>query len=114
MNMISGWALASAGSGKTKLIIDRILKILIMAIEPNRILCITYTNVAIAEINARIRKRLYEWCVMDGGDLDNEITQLIGYTTDQLKYVARTLFATIVDSDNSIQIVTIHSFCPNI
>ena len=59
------WVAASAGSGKTKVLVDRVLGLLLAGTLPHRILCLTFTRAAAAEMANRIRDELGEWSVDD-------------------------------------------------
>lgn len=117
---ISAWVEASAGTGKTKVLSDRVLRLLLDKVAPGRILCLTYTNAAAAEMKSRISKRLSEWSVQDGTTLEKNIKSLLGEDIKDEKtlaeYVARarTLFAVLLDTPGGIKIQTIHSFCGDV
>src|SRR3546814_12162713 len=57
----SVWVTASAGSGKTKVLTDRVLRLLLEGTAPERILCLTFTKAAAAEMDVRLRRRLADW-----------------------------------------------------
>ena len=122
--MKSVWVGASAGSGKTKVLTDRILRLLLPdknnlnASSPHKILALTFTKAAASEMALRINGRLSDWAVMnlDGEDgLTENLKQLLGYvpTQDQID-TARKLFAEVVDTPGGLKIMTIHSFCQSI
>ncbi|AGH96955.1 double-strand break repair helicase AddA [Micavibrio aeruginosavorus] len=117
------WVGASAGSGKTKVLTDRVLRILLprpgqgaaSACAPHRILCLTFTKAAASEMRLRLSKRLGEWAVMDDDKLRATLRDLIGQNpdTDQM-ITARQLFARVVDAPGGLNITTIHAFCKSI
>lgn len=110
------WTSASAGSGKTTVLVKRLLRMLLSGIEPSKILCITFTNTGSAEMRNRINSKLSEWTIMSNEDLEKEIIKLEGNNNninEKLK-IARTLFAKILDNSNDFKILTIHSFCQQI
>ncbi len=110
------WTSASAGSGKTTVLVKRLLRMLLSGIEPSKILCITFTNTGSAEMRNRINSKLSEWTTMSNEDLEKEIIKLEGNNNninEKLK-IARTLFAKILDNSNDFKILTIHSFCQQI
>lgn len=113
------WVEASAGTGKTKVLSDRVLRLLLEGVEPSKILCLTYTKAAAVEMNNRIYSRLSKWAVEPQGDLEDEIKTLYGNhfvleKNSELTDVARTLFARVLDAPAPIKIQTIHSFCEEI
>ena len=52
---------ANAGAGKTTLLANRVLRLLLYGVEPSKILCLTYTNAAAAEMTGRVQKELGKW-----------------------------------------------------
>tara|TARA_R110000787_G_scaffold74641_1_gene165807 strand:+ start:8956 stop:12492 length:3537 start_codon:yes stop_codon:yes gene_type:complete len=115
---------ANAGSGKTKVLIDRVARLLLRrddgrkGAEPDSILCITYTKAAASEMLTRLFKTLGRWSVMEDPKLRSELARLEGrdeaaYTPDDLK-AARALFARALESPGGLRIETIHAFCSRI
>jgi len=47
-------AAANAGSGKTRVLVDRVSRILLGGTEPEDILCLTYTKAAASEMQERL------------------------------------------------------------
>lgn len=116
----SVWVEASAGTGKTKVLSDRVLRLLLDGVKPQRILCLTYTKAAAVEMNTRISERLSKWSVQTDEKLEENLFELLGKemadTKLLLKYKnrARTLFAVLLDTPGGIKIQTIHSFCQEV
>lgn len=108
----SAWVAASAGSGKTKVLTDRVLNLLLEGCSPERILCLTFTKAAAAEMSNRLRSRLGEWATLPESDLKSaiEILQALPPTQEKIDR-ARTLFSLILDTPGGLKIQTIHSFC---
>jgi ATP-dependent helicase/nuclease subunit A len=108
----SAWVAANAGSGKTKVLIDRVARLLLAGAEPDEILCVTYTKAAASEMQARLFARLGSWCVMDDATLNDELRKLEGreQTAKQLNR-ARELFAKALETPGGLRIETIHAFC---
>ncbi len=108
----SCWVFASAGSGKTKILVDRVVRLLLDGVSPNKILCLTFTKVGAAEMQQRINSRLAELVLVSDGELLEKLRELNGKSpsADLLKK-ARTLFAKILDSEARIKVQTIHAFC---
>lgn len=110
------WTSASAGSGKTTVLVKRLLRMFLAGIQPAKILCITFTNTGAAEMRNRINAKLAEWATFDDKRLEEEIASLEGdyrNINDKVK-TARTLFAKILDYSNDFKILTIHSFCQQV
>lgn len=109
------WVSAAAGSGKTKILVDRFLRLLLKGVDPRKILCITFTNSAAAEMVQRITSELSMWAVCDESELRSKITGLTGVNCDNCEIEsARKLFLECLDKRDSLQIQTIHSFCQSI
>ncbi len=108
----SVWVFASAGSGKTKILTDRVLRLLLADVAPNKILCLTFTNVAASEMQSRIHSELAEWVLCDDEKLKTKLEQLSGRipSLSELKK-ARNLFVKILDEEAKIKVQTIHAFC---
>ena len=103
---------ANAGTGKTKVLTDRVLRLLLAGEEARSILCMTYTNSAAAEMQIRLNKVLAQWAICSDSDLRDSLikTGLINPTQDEIAR-ARRLFAEILDSDDGPRIETVHAFC---
>ena len=116
----SVWVEASAGTGKTKVLSDRVLRLLLNGIKPSKILCLTYTKAAAVEMSSRIAKRLSMWAVADDNKLAKELTDLLGDVPQNLADFqkltarARQLFAMLLDTPGGMKIQTIHSFCQDV
>lgn len=116
---MSVWVEASAGTGKTKVLSDRVLRLLLNKVEPQKILCLTYTKATAVEMNERIAKRLSTWAVENEDKLHKELFELLGSDfpqnkADEISNFARTLFAKLLDTPGGMKIQTIHSFCQDI
>ena len=111
----SVWVEASAGTGKTRILTDRVLRLLLDGSEPTRILCLTFTNAAAAEMANRVNERLSNWTVLDGAKLTKDIGGLIGgKPSDAVITRARGLFASVLDAPGGLRIQTIHAFCQSL
>ena len=116
---MSIWVEASAGTGKTKVLSDRVLRLLLAKVNPSKILCLTYTKAAAVEMSERIAKRLSVWAVEDESTLASELENLLGNdfkkdNKQELINFARTLFAMLLDTPGGMKIQTIHSFCQDV
>ncbi|MGB0630909.1 MAG: double-strand break repair helicase AddA [Alphaproteobacteria bacterium] len=111
----SVWVSASAGSGKTKVLADRVLRLLLKGSPAGKILCLTFTRAAAAEMQNRIRRLLGEWAVMPDAELDAAIVGLSGDApTPAMRALARRLFAEVLDTPGGLKIQTIHAFCESL
>jgi ATP-dependent helicase/nuclease subunit A len=110
----SAFVAASAGSGKTKLLTDRLLRLMLTGTPPARILCLTYTKAAAAEMTIRLNRRLGEWVVLPDETLNGILTGLDIPPTEKSRLTARKLFADVLDLPGGMRIATIHAFCQSL
>ena len=111
----SAWVAANAGTGKTHVLIDRITRLMLAGTPPGRILCLTFTKAAAAEMANRLHQRLGQWAVMDDDDLDEELLALLAHKPEAADFAAaRRLFAETLDAPEGLKIRTIHSFCESL
>jgi ATP-dependent helicase/nuclease subunit A len=106
----STWLSANAGSGKTRVLTDRAARLLLDGVPPERILCLTYTKAAAAEMQNRLFGNLGKWAMLPDNEL-GEALQEIGATSVDNLNAARTLFARAIETPGGLKIQTIHSFC---
>ena len=113
----SAWVSANAGSGKTRVLIERVARMLLSGARPHRILCLTYTNAAAAEMQNRLFAMLGEWAMLDDDELSLALRALTeddaARDTDMLAR-ARRLFAEALETPGGLKIQTIHAFCATI
>ncbi len=108
----SVWVTASAGTGKTKVLTDRVLSLMLAGTPPQKILCLTFTKAAAAEMAQRLAKELATWVAMDDADLSARLENLTGEPPKpQTLTRARALFARVLDTPGGMKIQTIHAFC---
>lgn len=111
----SVWVSASAGTGKTKVLTDRVLSLLLAGTAPHRILCLTFTRAAAAEMAIRINRALAGWAIAAEDDLVADIELLTGRRPDpDTLRRARPLFARVLEVPGGMKIQTIHSFCESL
>ncbi|MDA1323668.1 MAG: double-strand break repair helicase AddA [Proteobacteria bacterium] len=111
----SVWVSASAGTGKTKVLTDRVLSLLLAGTPPHRILCLTFTRAAAAEMAIRINRALASWAIVSDDDLVKQIEVLTGSSPDEETLRrARPLFARVLEVPGGMKIQTIHSFCESL
>ncbi len=108
---VSAFVTASAGSGKTKLLTDRILRLLLAGARPQGLLCLTFTKAAAAEMAQRLNARLGDWAVETDAALLADLRALLGEVPEPAQVArARTLFAEVLELPGGMRIATIHSF----
>ncbi|NNU79215.1 double-strand break repair helicase AddA [Halovulum dunhuangense] len=108
------WVAANAGSGKTRVLTDRVARLLLRGTDPQRILCLTFTKAAAGEMQNRLFRRLGEWAMLEDGALRTELGKLDeGAQAISAAHLARarTLFARALETPGGLKIQTIHSFC---
>jgi len=107
----STWVMANAGTGKTHVLTNRILRLLLGGAAPQRILCLTFTRAAAAEMRNRLAGRLGRWTLMDDAALSAELAKLALPSPDAATLRrARQLFAHVLDAPGGVHILTIHAF----
>jgi ATP-dependent helicase/nuclease subunit A len=111
----SVWVAASAGTGKTKVLTDRVLALLLAGSPPERILCLTFTKAAAAEMAIRVNSRLGDWATISDARLRRALKELTGEDAEpELLGRARRLFARVLDAPGGLMIDTIHAFCQSL
>jgi ATP-dependent helicase/nuclease subunit A len=118
----SSWVAASAGTGKTKVLSDRVLRLLLTKTgdnrytAPHKILCLTFTKTAASEMAMRVNERLSRWAVMKDEELQKDLKEnLLGREPDQGEvHEARRLFAKVLDSPGGLNVMNVHSFCQSV
>jgi ATP-dependent helicase/nuclease subunit A len=111
----SVWVGASAGTGKTKVLTDRVLALLLAGSPPEKLLCLTFTKAAASEMANRIAARLAAWATAEDRVLEQELTPLLGAEPSPEQMVgARRLFARLLDTPGGMRIETIHAFCQSL
>ena len=111
----SVWVGASAGSGKTKVLADRVIRLLLSGVPPQRILCLTFTRAAAAEMAIRITQQLKSWAVCADDALRDDLDKLQGHAPEAAQLVAaRRLFAQVLQCPGGMRIRTLHAFAQEI
>ncbi len=108
----SAWVSASAGTGKTKVLTSRVLKLLLAGGEPSKILCLTFTKAAAGEMINRINSYINNWPKLSHNELYSELVELLDRapSSEELER-AKNLFSQKFNSDEFVKVYTIHSFC---
>lgn len=112
----STWLSANAGSGKTRVLTDRVARLLFQGVDPQNILCLTYTKAAASEMQNRLFERLGKWSMLDDNALTADLQKLgiSDHLATRDLSRARTLFASAVETPGGLKIQTIHSFCSSL
>ncbi|HXW70386.1 MAG TPA: double-strand break repair helicase AddA [Methylocella sp.] len=111
----SVWVSANAGSGKTHVLASRVIRLLLHGVAPSKILCLTFTKAAAANMAERISRILSGWTGAEDAVLREEIQNLGASSPDhrQIK-AARQLFARVLETPGGLKIQTIHAFCERV
>jgi ATP-dependent helicase/nuclease subunit A len=111
----SAWVAANAGAGKTHTLANRVTRLLFAGARPERILCLTYTKAAAAEMQDRLFKQLGEWAMLPDAELRIKIAAVgaEAHGREELRK-ARRLFAQALETPGGLKIQTIHAFCQNL
>ncbi|HTT96868.1 MAG TPA: double-strand break repair helicase AddA [Rhizomicrobium sp.] len=111
----SAWVAANAGSGKTFTLANRVTRLLLAEVKPEKILCLTYTKAAAAEMQGRLFKQLGEWSMLPDDALKANIAKIGAEPggAQQLRK-ARRLFAQALETPGGLKIQTIHAFCQSL
>ncbi|MFD1880510.1 double-strand break repair helicase AddA [Paracoccus pacificus] len=107
---LSTWLTANAGSGKTRVLTDRVARLLLAGTDPARILCLTYTKAAASEMQNRLLGQLGKWAMLPSEELRDQLARLGDGGTADLSG-ARRLFAMAIETPGGLKVQTIHSFC---
>jgi ATP-dependent helicase/nuclease subunit A len=108
----SAWVSANAGSGKTHVLTQRVLRLLIAGAAPSGLLCLTFTKTAAANMAARVFETLASWTGLDDAALSEAIVELGAPRPNaQGLAFARRLFARAIETPGGLKIQTIHAFC---
>lgn len=111
----SAWVSANAGSGKTHVLTQRVIRLMLAGNAPDRILCLTFTKAAAANMKNRVFDTLASWTMMEDAALLEEIKKTTGgYPKPETLRRARQLFAESLDTPGGLKIQTIHAFCESL
>ncbi|MDI6027448.1 double-strand break repair helicase AddA [Corticibacterium sp. UT-5YL-CI-8] len=111
----SVWVSANAGSGKTHVLSERVMRLLLRGVDPSKILCLTYTRAAAANMSNRVFARLSEWTMLSDEELAPKVQALDGRQPDAgTLRRARRLFAEALETPGGLKIQTIHAFCESV
>jgi len=107
----SVWVSANAGTGKTHVLTMRVLRLLLAGTPPERILCLTYTKAAAAEMSKRVFDSLAKWVMLPEPELEKALLAFLGRPPDGGEIaLARTLFTRATETPGGLSVQTIHAF----
>ncbi|MGA8902629.1 double-strand break repair helicase AddA [Bradyrhizobium sp.] len=108
----SSFVSANAGSGKTHVLVQRVIRLLLTGVAPEKILCITFTKAAAANMAERVFATLGHWVTLDDAELDNAIRDTgVPNPNAKLRKLARELFAKALETPGGLKVQTIHALC---
>jgi ATP-dependent helicase/nuclease subunit A len=108
----SSFVSANAGSGKTHVLVQRVIRLLLAGVPPEKILCITFTKAAAANMAERVFSTLGHWVTLDDDKLDAAIREAgIAQASARLRASARKLFACALETPGGLKVQTIHALC---
>lgn len=111
----SAWVSANAGSGKTHVLTQRVIRLMLAGNAPDKILCLTFTKAAAANMKNRVFSTLSDWTMMSDEALDAEILKTSNQpASPKLRTRARQLFTLALDTPGGLKIQTIHAFCESL
>jgi ATP-dependent helicase/nuclease subunit A len=111
----SAWVSANAGTGKTYVLVLRVLRLLLSGASASSILCLTFTKAAAAEMSNRLIARLGDWAAMSDAALAKELSDILQRQPSAEEFgLARCLFARVLDAPGGLKIMTIHAFCDRV
>jgi ATP-dependent helicase/nuclease subunit A len=103
---------ANAGSGKTHVLVQRVIRLLLSGVPPEKILCITFTKAAAANMAERVFTTLGHWVTLGDDALNDAIREAgIAHPTPKLRQAARKLFACALETPGGLKVQTIHALC---
>jgi ATP-dependent helicase/nuclease subunit A len=108
----SAFVSANAGSGKTHVLVQRVIRLLLSDVAPEKILCITFTKAAAANMAERVFTTLGHWITLDDAELDAAIVEAgLPSPNAKLRLRARELFACALETPGGLKVQTIHALC---
>lgn len=108
----SAFVSANAGAGKTHVLVQRVIRLLLSGVPPEKILCLTFTKAAAANMAERVFTTLGHWVTLDDNALDAAIRDTgIAHPNTKLRKSARELFASALETPGGLKVQTIHALC---
>lgn len=110
----SAWVSANAGSGKTHVLVQRVIRLMLDGADPGKILALTFTTAAAANMANRVFKTLSQWTALDDAALKTKLEGLSEDASEPRLKRARQLFARAIETPGGLKIQTIHAFCERV
>ena len=108
----SAFVSANAGSGKTHVLVQRVIRLLLSGVPPEKILCVTFTKAAAANMAERVFTTLGHWVTLGDDALNEAIREAgIAHPNAGLRKTARELFASALETPGGLKVQTIHALC---
>ena len=112
---VSAWVSANAGAGKTTVLVRRVIRLLLDGNPPARILCLTFTKAAAANMASKVLETLSKWVRLDDAALDAALRKVSPLpSSPELRARARRLFAQALETPGGLKVQTIHAFCDRV
>ncbi len=109
---VSAWVAANAGSGKTHVLAQRVIRLLLDGVEPGKILCITFTKAAAANMANRVFDELGKWTALDDAALDRAIRRISNIAPSADVRARRGGCSRLaLETPGGLKVQTIHAFC---
>jgi len=109
---VSAFVSANAGSGKTHVLAQRVIRLLLDGVDPAKILCLTFTKAAAANMANRVFAQLAAWITLDDPALDDQLRRIgVRSLSAPTHARARKLFAAALETPGGLKVETIHAFC---
>ena len=111
----SAWVGANAGAGKTYILVSRLVRLMFDGVAPEKLLCLTYTRAAAAEMQSRLFDLLAEWALLDDAHYKRRLAKgWAARPTPKRWHAARVLFARALETPGGLRVQTIHGFCESL
>ena len=108
----SAWVSANAGCGKTHVLAQRVIRLMLAGTAPAKILCLTFTRAAAANMANQVFEALAKWITLDDAALARAVAQIEGRSPSAATFArARRLFSAALDAPGGLKVQTIHAFC---
>ncbi|HEX7026914.1 MAG TPA: UvrD-helicase domain-containing protein [Gammaproteobacteria bacterium] len=105
---------ASAGTGKTYLLVTRIIRLLLEGAKPENILALTFTRKAAGEMRQRLLARLQHFAMLDDSPLDHALLSINVESSASKRASARNLYEQVLFAEKPLRISTFHAFCQDL